>query len=345
MYGYIYITENLINNKKYIGKHKAKKFSLTYKGSGRLLLKAFNLYGKDNFKCSILTSDGKVPTICNSLEELDFAEKYYIKLYDCVKSPEYYNLADGGTGGDTFSNHSEDIKHKIKEKMSLSHKIRWKNISEEELAIRKQRLSIANKGQISNTKGKHWYNNGIEEKLLFNSEASTYLENGWVKGGLKNKFSPEINRKRSEAIRNYYLKNPEKRKEKGEKISRSKKGNVIITDSQKNQISQTLKQYYLTHDVAIKGKHLSQESKSKISKNNKGRIAVYKGDESLKILPEQLPEYLSAGWTKGRGKVNRLKSNKGKVWITNMTENKMISIKELDYYLNQGWKKGLNRKD
>ena len=103
-----------------------------------------------------------------------------------------------------------------------------KNISEEELAIRKQKLSIANKGQVSNTKGKHGYNNGIEEKLLFNSEASTYLENGWVKGGLKNKFSPETNRKRSEAIRNYYLKNPEKSKEKGEKISKSKKGKVIL---------------------------------------------------------------------------------------------------------------------
>lgn len=344
MYGYIYITENLINNKKYIGKHKAKKFSLNYKGSGSLLLKAFNLYGKDNFKCSILTSDGKVPTICNSLDELDFAEKYYINLYNCVKSSEYYNLTDGGTGGDTFSNHSEDTKHEIKEKMSLAQKKRWKNISEEELAIRNQKLSIANKGRVSNAKGKHYYNNGIEQKRLFDSEALTYLENGWVKGGLKNIFSPEINRKRSEAIRNYYLKNPEKRKEKGEKISKSKKGNVIITAEQKNQISQTLKQYYLTHDVAIKGKHLSPESKNKISKNNRGRIAIHKGDKSLKIIPEQLATYLSNGWAKGRGKTNTLKSNKGKVWITNTFENKMIPIEELDYYLNQGWKKGLNRK-
>lgn len=344
MYGYIYITENLINNKKYIGKHRAKKFSLNYKGSGKLLLKAFDLYGKDNFKCSILTSDGKVPTICNSLDELDFAEKYYINLYDCVKSSEYYNLADGGTGGDTFSNHSDDIKYEIKEKMSLSQKRRWKNISEEALAIRNQKLSIANKGHVSNAKGKHHYNNGIEEKVLSDSEASIYLENGWVRGGLKNKFSPETNEKRVDAIRNYYLKNPEKRKEIGEKISKSKKGNVIITDKQKNQTSQTLKQYYLTHDVAIKGKHLSQESRNKISKNSKGRIPIHKGDKSLRILPEQLPEYLSTGWTKGRGKINRVKSNKGKVWITNITENKMIPIEELDYYLSQGWKRGLNRK-
>lgn len=32
MYGYIYITENLVNHKKYIGQHKSNKFDEYYKG-------------------------------------------------------------------------------------------------------------------------------------------------------------------------------------------------------------------------------------------------------------------------------------------------------------------------
>ena len=51
MYGYVYITTNKITGKQYIGKHRAKKFDSSYKGSGKYLLRAFNKYGKDNFEC------------------------------------------------------------------------------------------------------------------------------------------------------------------------------------------------------------------------------------------------------------------------------------------------------
>lgn len=51
MYGYIYLTTNLINNKKYIGQHKATKFSESYKGSGSFITKAFKKYGN---KISVL---------------------------------------------------------------------------------------------------------------------------------------------------------------------------------------------------------------------------------------------------------------------------------------------------
>lgn len=38
MYGYIYITRNLINKKIYIGKHKSEKYDSSYYGSGKLSL-------------------------------------------------------------------------------------------------------------------------------------------------------------------------------------------------------------------------------------------------------------------------------------------------------------------
>ncbi len=48
MYGYIYLTTNLINKKKYVGQHKSSKFDERYKGSGKLIKKAFKKYGKEN---------------------------------------------------------------------------------------------------------------------------------------------------------------------------------------------------------------------------------------------------------------------------------------------------------
>ena len=55
MYGYIYRTNNLINGKMYIGKKVSTKFlAEKYLGSGKLLKKAVNKYGKENFKVELL---------------------------------------------------------------------------------------------------------------------------------------------------------------------------------------------------------------------------------------------------------------------------------------------------
>lgn len=54
MYGYIYITTNIINNKKYIGKHKAKVHSKSYLGSGVILNEAIKKYGRSNFTNKVI---------------------------------------------------------------------------------------------------------------------------------------------------------------------------------------------------------------------------------------------------------------------------------------------------
>lgn len=108
MYGYVYITTNKINGKQYIGKHRAKKFDLNYKGSGKYLLRAFNKYGRDNFECSVLCW-------CNSLSELNACEIDYIKKFDAVNSDDFYNLASGGEG------HTAKFSPESKLKLSISH--------------------------------------------------------------------------------------------------------------------------------------------------------------------------------------------------------------------------------
>ena len=73
-YGFIYITTNHINGKKYIGQRKYGKDIGTYLGSGILLNKAIIKYGRENFSKEIIDS-------ANTLEELNELEIYYIKLY------------------------------------------------------------------------------------------------------------------------------------------------------------------------------------------------------------------------------------------------------------------------
>lgn len=88
--GYIYETTNLINGKTYIGQHKKNYYDYHYKGSGKLINQAIQLYEKKNFKTIVLEW-------CESLEELNEREIYYIALYRAQNKAEY-NIADGGLG-------------------------------------------------------------------------------------------------------------------------------------------------------------------------------------------------------------------------------------------------------
>ena len=97
MYGYIYETTNLINGKKYIGQKKSNIFlNENYLGSGKILNQAIKKYGKENFKVKLIEK-------CNSRDELNEREIYWISYYNAVNDKEYYNIGAGGTGwGNSF---------------------------------------------------------------------------------------------------------------------------------------------------------------------------------------------------------------------------------------------------
>lgn len=92
MYGYVYKTTNLINGKIYIGQHKHSEFDNKYIGSGTMLFRAIDKYGKENFSCELLEE-------AYSQDELNKLEKYYVDLYNARDNSIGYNLAEGGIGG------------------------------------------------------------------------------------------------------------------------------------------------------------------------------------------------------------------------------------------------------
>ena len=114
----IYQVINKLNNKKYIGQHKYQDESNpmgNYKGSGKILHLAYKKYGLENFTIEVLYKRIRDKETVNAME-IWAIEKY---------KPEY-NIAKGGTGGDTFSGLSDSEKEIRRKKLSENSYFRGK---------------------------------------------------------------------------------------------------------------------------------------------------------------------------------------------------------------------------
>lgn len=92
-YGFIYITHNMVNGKKYIGQKRIDKKGKwrSYLGSGQTLKSAIKKYGTKSFYKDILD-------VAINENELNSKEIYWIEKYDASNSNDFYNIAYGGFG-------------------------------------------------------------------------------------------------------------------------------------------------------------------------------------------------------------------------------------------------------
>lgn len=116
---FIYEIRNIISGNRYIGCSKDVKSRFS-KHKSRLrnnnhvnnyLQNAYNKYEEDNFQYNILL-------------KLDSEHEMYKKEKEIISECDgLYNLAEGGLGGDTFTNRTEEDKNKTREKISKKSKI------------------------------------------------------------------------------------------------------------------------------------------------------------------------------------------------------------------------------
>lgn len=121
MNGYIYVIENLKNNKKYIGQTTMEKVEYRWNNHIRelnnnihhndFLQNSWKKYGEKNFKFSIIEKieENEYDKLMDKLNELEIK---YIKEYETMYYQNGYNLKEGGR----YSRLTEYSKRKISEK-------------------------------------------------------------------------------------------------------------------------------------------------------------------------------------------------------------------------------------
>lgn len=171
-YRYIYLIKNDINGKTYVGQHTTKELRDGYFGSGTILNKAIEKYGKENFELGYLA-------FCETKEELNEQEKLWIDYFQHHETRGNYNIAKGGRGGDLISNHPRN--KEIRKRISEIHK--GKIVSEES----RKRMSIARKGKTCGENnpffGKHHSKetlDKIKEKIAIYNKTHTIWNKGLV---------------------------------------------------------------------------------------------------------------------------------------------------------------------
>jgi len=156
----VYITKNLTNGKKYIGKDQSN--DPNYLGSGIHLKRAIKKYGKDNFVKEVIE-------YCDTIDKLNEREIYWIEYFNASKSNEYYNIASGGDGGNTILGYDEEQLNEYKKKLSISLKGK-KHTTETKKVISEKRMGIVyteeTKQKISESVKKLWQNEEYKNNFI-----------------------------------------------------------------------------------------------------------------------------------------------------------------------------------
>ena len=248
--GIIYILENKINGKCYVGQtiqpfykrirdHRINKKSLI----GNALRK----YGEENFK-KIFLED--VP-----IEELDYWEIHYIQECNSV-SPNGYNLTKGGNRPPSSKGRkvSTETRKKISESMKgVNTWMKGKHLSEETIKKKKEQIPW-NKGKVN------IYSEESKKKMSEKHKGNANM--------LGKHHSEESKKKMSETHKSMT-------EETKDKMREAKLGKVL-TEEHKRKIGESGKGRHHTEETkkemnkAKKGIPLSEEHRKKLSEAHKG---------------------------------------------------------------------------
>ena len=175
MYGYVYKTTDLRNNKIYVGQHKSEVFDTKYYGSGIIIKELLNKYGNQILKCELVEE-------CETADELNDREIYWINKLNCLDESVGYNIATGGAFGDSGYHEGMLGKSQSDKQKNAARDYQLNNPKTEQM---KQKMSVKMKGN-TNAKGgkgmKFIHFDYDTQKRVHPSELDYYLSNGWKLG-------------------------------------------------------------------------------------------------------------------------------------------------------------------
>ena len=164
---YVYLTTNLVNGKRYIGKRSCSCLieEDLYLGSGKILIKAIDQYGLENFSKEILK-------ICSTEDEAYRYEAEMISKYNAKERRDFYNLDGGGRGtGIGKNNPFYGKQHTLETRKRISSKVDFKREKNPMFGVRlvgkdngmfgKKQSEISRIKISERTKGRIAYNKGV----------------------------------------------------------------------------------------------------------------------------------------------------------------------------------------
>ena len=340
MYGYIYKTTNLINGKIYIGKKKSNLFlENKYLGSGIFLKNAIQKYGKENFKVELIA-------VCETLDELNKKEIFYIKYYNSTNSNIGYNIAKGGDGGAVWGNienHPSKHTNRFGNKNPIYGKKCYTN-GVKNIFLR-ETDSIPDNFYIGMTTTKfdenlhvYIYKNGIKKRILKNS-LNFFKSDGWVE-------FKDIQIKN--LSKNYYYSIIKNLIKCLNKIIKKRYIVLCKTIKNYNQYKDTYLPYNkedIEHDITVLSNsfnlhckynwHHTTKTKEALSIKLKGKFVSEYTREKIKLHFKNL-----TAEEKLRRSKNYSKAQQQLCWITNGQQVLRINKNMLDYYKQFGYRRG-----
>lgn len=293
---YVYKTTNNENGKIYIGVHKSEDIENdSYIGSGYILRKSIERYGKNSFSREILFEF--------DTSELAFQKEREIVNEEFIKRDDVYNLVVGGHGGKLteinpfFGRHHTDETKKIlsekralfrhdeetKEKISDSLKKYQESLTPEQ----KQYNSDRYKGENGTFYGRHH----TEESKQLISEANTgrkhteearknMSDNSYMKGKhhseeFKQNLSEKFKGRKNPWVADKVNKNPEKIRKTAEKhrgMKRSEQACKNMSESLFGKYRGEKNANFIGYYITPYGKFSSLKSAAESCNNSQGCI-------------------------------------------------------------------------
>lgn len=195
----VYRTINKVNNKIYVGVHKTNNLNDEYLGSGEILLKAINKYGRENFRREIINTYTRKKDAYN-LEKLIVNKSF-------IRNQNTYNIRLGGYGGDGGPEVNKKISKATKGRSAPWNKSKsfqqkrvkamydkygknafssfeGKNHTPETIIKMKESQKGKHNGKLNSQFGTCWIYSLSEKtnKKIKVDDLSIWLSKGWIKG-------------------------------------------------------------------------------------------------------------------------------------------------------------------